>query len=181
MVLTLPIHAYDFPLSESAIRDSYFLGIRTGGLRPDFLAQYARVVPNLKQGNCTSSIRIETPFLQVAKHANEAPNYSAQDAVKEFYAKTMFFRMNLDICYEVHAPPNAIKVKIVQNKKELIPISFESTPFSEATDFGFLPPNGEQIALGFSPEKIDSSTLTISIDTPNGQHEQIDLELSALR
>jgi hypothetical protein len=57
----------------------------------------------------------------------------------------------------------------------------ESSPLSEATEFGFLPPNGEQIALQFSPDIIDSSTLTISIDAPNGQHDRIDLDLSTLR
>jgi hypothetical protein len=179
--LAIPACAYDVPLTESSIRDAYFLGMRTDGLNFDLVAQYARLVPDLKQGNCTSDIRIETPFLQVAKHAREVPNYSAQEAVKEFSGKSTPFRIHLDVCYELHAPPNAIKVKIFQQKKELIPFSFESTLYSEATDFGYLPPNGEQIELEFGPSRIESSTLTILIDTPNGQHVSTDFDLQSVR
>lgn len=179
--LAIPACAYDMPLTENSIRDAYFLGRRTDGLNFDLIAQYARLVPDLKQGNCTSDIRIETPFLQVAKHAREAPNYSAQEAVKEFYGKPMTFRVYLDICYEPNAPPDAIRYKIIQQKKELLPLSSASTPYAEATDFGYLPPNGEQIVLEFTPSKIDSSTLSILIDTPDGQHAQLDLDLSTVR
>ena len=182
LLLAQSAPAYDFPLSENAIRDAYFLGTRTGGLNPDFLARYARVVPDLKQGNCTSSIRIETPFLQVARHVSGVPNYSAQDAVAAFYGKPLVFRIYLDICYQTHAPANAIKVRVLQQKKELLPLSFESSPFSEPTEFGFLPPNGEQITLEFDPAKIDPSrALTILVDTPNGEQALTELDLAKLR
>jgi len=179
--LATPACAYDVPLTESSIRDAYFLGKRTDGLNFDFIAQYARLVPNLKQGDCTSDVRIETPFLQAAKHAREAPNYSAQDAVKEFYGKPMTFRIYLDICYEENAPPNTVKFKIIQNKKVPTPLSFESTPYIEVTDFGYFPPYGEQITLEFKPEEIDSSDLEILIDTPDGQHGETEFDLQALR
>lgn len=181
LFIPFPTRAYDMPLTESCIRDAYFLGTRTGGLNSDFIAQYARQLPELKQGGCTSDLRIETPFLRVAEHAHEVPNYSAQDAVKEFYGKPMVFRMHLAICYELHAPANAVKVKVIQHKKELVPLSFESTPYSEATDFGFLPPNGEQIDLEFPSGKIDSSTVTVLIDTPNAQHVEATFDLQTVR
>jgi hypothetical protein len=179
--LAIPVCAYDAPLAENSIRDAYFLGTRTGGLSPDFIVQYARLVPVLKQGGCASNVRIETPFLEVAKHAREAPNYSAQDAVQEFYGKAMIFRMYLDICYEPNAPPNAVKLEITQNKKQLVPLSSESTAYAQATDFGYLPPNGEQIVLEFASEKIASATLTVLIDTPDGQHGETEFDLQKLR
>jgi hypothetical protein len=179
--LAIPACAYDVPLTESSIRDAYFLGTRTDGLNFDLIAKYARFVPDFKQGNCTSDIRIETPFLQVAKHAREVPNYSAQDAFKEYSGKPMTFLLYLDICYEPHAPSNAVKFKIIQAKRVLTPLSIESTPYSEATDFGYLPPNGEQIVLEFIPSKIDSSDLTIIIDTPNGRHVSTDFDLQSIR
>ena len=181
LALAIPACAYDVPLSENSIRNAYFLGTRMGGLHPDFIVQYARSVPDLKQGDCTSKVRIETPFLQVAEHAREAPNYSAQDAVKEFYGKSLVFRMYLDICYEPNAPPNAIKFKITQNKKQLVPLSSESTTYAQATDFGYLPPNGEQIVLEFASEKIESAALTVLIDTPDGQHAETGFDLEKLR
>lgn len=181
LLLAAPARPYDVPLSESSIRDAYFLGTRIGGVSPDFIAQYARSIPALRQGNCTSALRIETPFLQIARHAREVPNYTAQDAVKEFYGKPMVFRMHLDICYQVRAPLDAVKIKIIQNKRTLIPLSFQSTPYAEATEFGFLPANGEQLDLEFASSRIDSSTLTILIDTPNDQHTTTEFDLASIR
>jgi hypothetical protein len=179
--LAVPVCAYDVPLTENSIRDAYFLGTRLGGLNPDFLAGYARLIPDLKQGNCRSQARLETPFLEVAEYSGRVPNYSAQSAVKDFSGKPLSFRIYLDVCYRLRAPANAVTVKIIQNKKEVVPDSFESSPYSESTEFGFLPPNGEQIVLEFTAAKIDSSDLTVLIDTSDGQRGETKFDLQAVR
>ena len=89
--------------------------------------------------------------------------------------------MYLDICYEQNAPPDAIKFIIIQNKKQLVPLSSESTTYTQATDFGYLPPNGEQIVLEFASEKIESTALTVLIETPEGQHGETELDLQRIR
>jgi len=180
--IAAPARAYDFPLSSHVIREAYFLGTRQGGLGPDFLARYARTIPELKQGTCMSEARIETPFLQVAFYASKAANYSAQDAVRDFYDKPAVFRMYLNICYMVKAPPpNAVTIRVLQGKKVLIPVSEERTPYAEPTAEGsYFPSNGEKIQLEFDPNKLNS-TLTIQIDTPDGQHAEISFDLGALR
>jgi len=94
-------------------------------LTPDVLAPYAHWIAELKEGTCTSQARLQTPFLQVVDYAGKAPNFSSQDAVKEFYGKQMVFRVYLDICYKPGAPLNAIKIKVIQNKKEITPLSVE--------------------------------------------------------
>ena len=104
LAVASPAVAYDYPLTTSAIRDAHFLGIRQGGLAPQFLASYSHFVSDLHQGSCTSEIRLETPFLQVVAYAGGVPNYSSQDAVKDFYDKPMKFRMILNICYMSGAP-----------------------------------------------------------------------------
>src|SRR6266513_446076 len=127
LFLAVPLNAYDdIPTSEHSIRDAYFLGTRQGSLTPEFLARYAHWIPELKEGSCTSQVRLETPFRQVADYASKAPNLSAQDAVKQFYGKQMTFRVFLDICYKPNAPLNSIKIKVFQNKKEIVPLSTES-------------------------------------------------------
>jgi|SRR5882724_852344 len=181
LVLVAPIRAYDAQLSESTIRDAYFLGIRQGGLPTGLLAKYAHSIPDLKEGTCTSEVRLETPFLQVAEYAGKVPNYSAQDAVKHFRDMSLPLRIHLDICYRQNALLNALRLKIVQNKKELLPTSTANSPYCEPTDNGCLPPNGERIDLEFDPAKIDSSDLTIFIDTPDNQHATTSFDLSSLR
>ncbi|MFI5096817.1 MAG: hypothetical protein ACHQT6_02475 [Candidatus Acidiferrales bacterium] len=183
LLLALPAGAYDFPLTSSAIRDAYFLGIRQGSLDAQFRAKYARAVPELKQGNCTTQIRIETPFLQVAESVGSMPNYSAQDAVKTFYEKPMVLRIFLDICYMREAPPpNSVQIRVLQSKKVLTPATDTRTAFAERfTEESFLLPNGEKAVLEFDPQKIDSSTLTIRMDTPDGQHAECVFDMQTIR
>jgi hypothetical protein len=183
LFLAFPVSAYDdIPHSASAIRDAYFLGTRKGGLTPDILAPYAHWIPELKEGTCTSQARLETPFLQVADYVGKAGNYSSQDAVKEFYGKQMVLRVYLDICYKPNAPLNAIKTKVIQNRKEITPLSEESSPYiPRVTVLTTLPPNGEQVQLEFRSSQIDSSTLTIRIDTPDKQHAEVEFDLQTLR
>ena len=184
LVLAVPLNAYDdTPTSENSIRDAYFLGTRQGSLTPEFLARYAHWIPELKDGTiCTSQARLETPFLQVADYASTAPNFSSQDAVKQFYGKQMFFHVYLDSCYKPNAPLNAIKVKVIQNKKEITPLSAESNPYVPRVDeLATLPANGERVRLEFKSSQIDSSTLIILIDTPDKQHAEVNFDLQTLR
>lgn len=183
LAMALPAAAYDYPLSPTAIRDAYFLGRRQGGLSPEVLAPYSQFVSDLHQGSCTSEIRLETPFLQVVAYTSGVPNYSSQDAVKDFYDKAMKFRMFLNICYMRGAPPpNSVRIKVIQNKKELVPETDTRLAYAEPiNELSTLPPNGEKVQLEFDAGKIDSSTFTIFIDTPNNQHARVEIELQSLR
>ena len=183
LAAALPAPAYDYPLTSTAIRDAYFLGTRQGVLTTQFLASYSHFVSELHEGSCTSEIRLETPFLQVVAYASGVPNYSSQDAVKDFYDKPMKFRMFLNLCYMREAPPpNSVKIKVIQNKKEIAPETDTRLAYAEPiNEFSTLPPNGEKVELEFDAGKIDSSTMTIAIDAPNDQHVKVELDLQGLR
>jgi hypothetical protein len=70
--LAVPAPGFEGELSSRAIREAYFLGTTRGGLTPEFLAQYSDWVKELHEGSCTSEIRVETPFLQVANYASKS-------------------------------------------------------------------------------------------------------------
>lgn len=182
LLLAAPALAYDVPFSESSIRDAYFLGTRAGALNATFLATYDHWIPELKQWTCTSRVRVETPFLQVAEYASQLPNYTAQDAVKDFYEKPPAFKMYLDICYMEKAPADALRIRFIQNKKALLPLLFRSSPYYPVIDErAILPANGERIYVEFNSRQVDSSPLTIVIDTPNSQHVATDFDLGPIR
>jgi hypothetical protein len=184
LLLTVPAWSYDFPLTESGIRDAYFLGTRRAAMGDDFLARYAHPLPALRVGdNFVSRVRIETPFLQVAAHTSRTLNYNAQDAVKDFYDKPAVFRMTLEICYMVDAPkPNSVRITITQNGKQVEPSSDERSAFFPATDpYTSAVDIGEIVKLEFDPRKFASSTLTIQIDTPDDQHAKAEFDLQTLR
>jgi len=174
--------AYDYPLSSTAIRDAYFLGRRQGGLGTEFLADYRQVIPSLRVEEFISFARIETPFVQVAVQSSQKLNYSAQDAVEDFHGKPLAFRIHLEICYMPDAPPDAVKIKLIQNRKEIVPDSVDRSGFYPPTDiYTRLPSIGEIMDLLVDSSKIDGSTLTIEIETPDGQNAQAKFELQTLR
>jgi hypothetical protein len=182
LLVAQPAASYDYPLSPEAIRDAYFLGMRQTSLGADFLVQYSRVIPELQAGRFTSKATLETPFTQVAIHASKTLGYKAQDAVREFYDKPTVVRLHLDICYKINAPENAVRIKIIQNKKEVFPESSDSSPYYPATDkYTQMPSIGEKVELEFKPNKIESSTLLIVINTPDGQHAETAFDLRTLR
>jgi hypothetical protein len=173
---------YDFPLSETAIRDAYFLGTKGTRQGSAFLGEYTHAVNRLKAGARTSAISVETPFAHVAIHASKALNYSAQDAVKAFLGKPVVFRMHLDICYMAGAPENAIRVTVLQNNKTIQWTCENRAAYYPPSDESIqVLNNGERINLEFPADRIDSSELTIRIDTPDGQHADAVFALESLR
>ena len=79
-------------------------------------------------------------------------------------------------------PPNSVQIRVLQNKKVVAPASDIRNAFAERfTEESFLPPNGEKAVLEFNPQTIDSSTLTIRIDTPDGQHAECIFDMQAIR
>lgn len=71
--LAFPAFPFDYPLTDTSIRDAYFLGRREGGIPSDIRKPYSRSIDKLHQGNCVSKARIETPFLQMAEYAGSMP------------------------------------------------------------------------------------------------------------
>ena len=174
--------AYDFPLSETALRDAYFLGSRQGNQSGDFLKQYTRSFPGLKVEQFVSFVRLETPFYQVVDYASRTVAYSAQDAEKDFRDKPLAFRMHVEICYMPNAPPDAVKIRIIQNNKEIIPDTTKRSAYFPPTDaYTSLPSIGEYIDLELRADKFDSSTLTLAVDTPHGRRSETEFDMQKIR
>jgi hypothetical protein len=181
-VLAFPMQACDFPLSSSDIREAYFVARQPNVA--DFLGKYMHALPELNVGKeFVTQVRLETPFFQVVDQVSRNPNYSAQDATKDFYEKPMTFYIYLEVCYQIEAPlPYAVEVAVMQNDKEIFPKTDERSGFFPATDPYARSPNlGEKITLAFDPVQFDSSTLTIRIDTPDDQHAKTEFDPRNIR
>jgi len=74
------------------------------------------------------------------------------------------------------------KSKSYRIKKELAPWFAESSPYVPRVDeLATLPAKREEVRLEFKSNQIDSSTLIISIDTPDKQHAEVAFDLPGLR
>ena len=77
----LPAFAYETELSESAVREAYFLGQRHDEKTGAFLAQYTKYLPKPKSGPQISEVRLLTPLAQIVQVSQlAAPGYNAQQA-----------------------------------------------------------------------------------------------------
>lgn len=105
IAIAVPVFAaFSSPLSTTAIRDAYFIGVRNDSQTKDFLAQYVRQFPQLDSGIYVSQVGIDTPFTQVVQHSQLALNYHAPDAVEEFEAKPLSLIVNVDVTFTSEYP-----------------------------------------------------------------------------
>lgn len=194
LAIALPVFAYEYPLTSAAIRDAYFAGTGSRGTNPTFYAQYIHSlsIPIPSTGTQASDVSIETPYLKIVKHARQTLNYDAQQAVKDFFNKPMTFSVYIyvyftpeisdpDVSYSPE-PLQGMKVKLIQNDKEIVPKSVQSDPLYPIHDaWTLVTSNGEQVQLDINGEKIDSSPLTVKIDTPDDQHAETTFDLAKVK
>jgi hypothetical protein len=183
-VVAVPVLAYDYPLTSTAIRDAYFLGTGPKGTDPDFYSGYWLNLDMPKKRERTSEIILETPFLHVAEHSRETANYTDQDAIKEFLGKPMSFRAYIDVYFDPPGSgnPKPVVVKMTQRDKEITPRSISRWPLSRFRDENTGDVSvGERIWLTCDADQIHDSDLVFEIDAPDGEHTEATFGLSTIR
>ena len=75
--------AFDTPLSDTAIRDAYFLGQRRDDTMTRFLNRYTKFPDAPDSGPQIYSVTFLTPYALVVQQSSQRLNYSAQQAEKE--------------------------------------------------------------------------------------------------
>jgi hypothetical protein len=102
---SVEVAAYSHPLSETKVRDAYFLGTdsaRSG----DFLSNYVRnFQPANPGGPYVAQIEIRTPYAQVvAKSRQQSIGYSAQQAEEDYRQTGDLVQVRVEILYPVTQP-----------------------------------------------------------------------------
>jgi len=191
LLVALPALAYEYPLSTTAIRDAYFLGTGPKSAEADFYEPYSRTFSTLPKEAPTSVITIDTPYLQIAEHARQTPNYHAQDAVKDFFGKPAQFRVFLDVYFtrpleksdnSENKTLHGLDIKLTQNHKVIVMQvvdSWDLYPFRDAQTS--VESAGEHVELSCDARSVDSSPLKIEVKTPNAQIFEVKFDLENLR
>lgn len=85
LLLAMAAPAIEFPLSESAVREAYFLGSRRDSRTEEALARYRRTLPLPARGPHVARVELLTPYALAVLRARDAPNgYSAQQAWADY-------------------------------------------------------------------------------------------------
>ena len=83
-----PLFAFQIPLSETAVREAYFLGQRNDQKTSDLLNLYTVSLPLPDKGPYISEIRLLTPYAQVVSDsAQHSVGYSAQQAAADYHGR----------------------------------------------------------------------------------------------
>jgi hypothetical protein len=190
--------AFEHPLSSTLIREAYFLGTEQNDKADEFFAQYVHEIPEIRVGIYPSVVWLDTPFMRVARRARGDRNLGAQRAEEEFLKNPPLFRLRLDIFYapaplETEVPDSnrgsrhpadsvsGLRIRLIQNKKQISPKSTDSSPLYPEDEWYVGPSIGERVVIECDPEKLDSSVLTIEIETPDVQKGTTEFELAMLR
>src|SRR6266852_3475527 len=81
-----PASAFLIPLSDTAVRQAYFLGQRNDQKTADLFKLYTVSLPLPDKGPHVSEIRLLTPYAQVVfNSAQHSVGYSAQQAAADYH------------------------------------------------------------------------------------------------
>lgn len=190
--------AFTYPLTDTAIRDAYFIGSRNDEQTAEFLAKYVHPLPMPDTGPYVEDIGIETPFSQVVQLTRTKYNFNAPDAQTEFYHRRFAFRVFVDIAltdtYQPIGPTEApedwqwvpdfwndFKVKLIQDDKEIPIQQIRGGPVYGLGYKDIPMVTGAHIELLYEPEKIESAAARIVVLAPTGQTFETSFNLAQLR
>jgi hypothetical protein len=205
LLLPSPASAFNFPLSEEAIREAYFLGQRRDESMAQFLAQYKKVLPAPSAGPQISSVEFLTPYAHLILLSSQRVNYSAQQAEQEhrgheepvaitiqiqltpsygaFTAAPTGPHSGSPIGYTPRSPDfwKDFDVQVVMDDKFLEPTDFTGEPNYLCGDEGGCVLTGATLHLELPAKLFTSDSASVQIAPPEGPDVSVDFKLNALR
>jgi hypothetical protein len=197
--------AYDTDLSDTAVREAYFLGQRNDEKTRSFFEPYTRHLPLPKSGPHIASITMFTPYaLAVLDSKEKSVGYSAQQAALDHAKHAESVRAILDILftdtYGAYIPRPAgsrrdattglmprpydfwkdFQVNFFYKDDQLKPMSSSGQPKLSCDDYGCTL-IGATLEFEFLAEKVPSDSITIQVIPPEGEQIVLDFDLGSVR
>jgi hypothetical protein len=207
-LLPQPASAFEIPLSDTAIREAYFLGQRNDQKTLDFLKSYTRTLSLPDSGPYISEIHLLTPYSQVVTNSSQhTSGYSAQQAAADYHGRgdtlLVQIRIELTLTYTYddavrtandfagelnrHLDPEdfwrAFQFNLAQNGQRFEPLDGYADPI-----YGTSSPRdasatlrGVIVWLVFDASKVESLPAEVEVVTPAAQHVAAKFDLTKLR
>ena len=201
----LPSSAFETPLSDTAVREAYFLGQRRDETMARFLDKYTKHLPEPKQGPYIASLTFFTPFAQVVLLSRDnASGYSAQQAQIDHNSRAESVQAVIDILFTDSYGPyiprptgsrsgtptgyalrpydfwKDFEVQFFDGDKRLRPFSSSGQPKLSCDDSGCTL-IGATLTFEFLAENLPSDVVTVQVDPPEGDQVVVDYDLSSVR
>jgi len=205
LAFPLPSCAFDTPLSDTAVRQAYFMGQRHDESYARFLDKYSKHLAPPKTGPFLSSVTFLTPYALLAQLSSQRLfGYSAQQA--ELEHRDMLETVKLIVEIQLTESYGAVmsnangrtsgtpwdylarptdfgrdfQITVVSNKKVLSPLIYTGAPDYICGDGG-CSLVGATVELEFLADSLASDSATIEINPPEGEQVVVDFDLSSLR
>lgn len=205
ILLSTPTLAFDTSLSDTAVREAYFLGQHHDGIFADFLRKYSIALPEPKSGPYIASVSFYTPYALTALNSNQHPlSYSAQQAQLDHVKQPEIVRVVVQICftasygqYIVHPvgfrsnSPKGLqlrsydfwrefRVRAFQDDRFMVPSNAYGEPSVRCGDDG-CDLTGATLTFEYPAAAFTENTATIQIDPPESDPVAVDFDLTSFR
>ena len=205
LAIPFPSAAFETPLSDTAVREAYFLGQRRDETMSRFLEKYTIYLAPPKSGPHIASVTMFTPYaLAVLESRDKSVGYSAQQAALDHAKRSESVKAILDILftdtYGAYIPRpvgsrrdattglmprpydfwKVFQVNFFYKDDQLKPISSSGQPKLSCDDSGCTL-IGATLEFEFLAEDVPSDSITIQVIPPEGKQVVLDFDLASLR
>lgn len=202
----VPCTALDTPLSDTAVRQAYFLGQRHDETLGPFYSRYVKFPPLPQIGPHISEVRFLTPFAQQVEYSEHYHgNFSAQQALLDHRGKPDLVEVFVQILFTQsfgrlllpqpsvgsRTPPDRplrspdfwkdFQVIISNDNQPLTPSDFSGKPTYNCGKRGHCLLTGASLELTFPAESFTSDTAVIHVVPPEGEPVTVEFSLTSLR
>ena len=205
LLLCQPLFAFQTPLSDTAVREAYFLGQRHDQSVSDFFAKYAKTLPAPQYGPYISTVRFLTPYAQVVSlSGNKSAGYSAQQAERDHQADAETVTVSVDIYLTdsygpfLAAPTNSrsgspagltprssdfwrdFDVSVSSDSRTIAQQDTSGQPIYNCSESG-CSLVGATVTLTFAASKFPPDSATVNVVPPEGDEVNVDFDLTSFR
>ncbi len=198
--------AFETPLSDTAIREAYFLGQHHDSIYGEFLQRYGVALPLPKNGPQIASVSFFTPYALTAIYSNQiAGSYSAQQAQIEHDKRPEFVHVVVQIWFTssygayIVQPTNSrrdsvkgfvprspgfwrdFRVRVFQKDQLVIPLSAAGEPILSCGDESSCELSGATLTFEYPATAFTADTATVVVTPPEGDPVSVDFDLTSLR
>jgi hypothetical protein len=206
LVLPSTSTAFDTPLSDTAVREAYFLGQRHDETTAKFLDKYNKHLGAPKLGPYVSSVALFTPYGQVVVDSSQhIGHYSAQQAQIDHRDRKETILCVIEIQLTETYPPfvpdpartgSSSPVRFVfrpddfwtdfqflflDGENELRPFRSSGHPNYSCDEHGGCILTGATVQFEFLADSFPTNEVTVRIDPPEGEQVVLDFDLASLR
>jgi len=205
LILAPSYSAFDTPLSDTAVREAYFLGQRRDDSLGKLLDKYVLHLQPPKTGPYIESVSFFTPYILTALNSSQQVSiYSAQQAQLDHLKTPEVVRVTVQIFLtesfaaysaaatgsDSHSPKGVFvrpsdfwrefRLRTFQKDQLVIPTDSHGEPTFRCEDSGCIL-SGATLTFEYPAVSFTETSATVQIDPPEGDPVVVDFDLTSFR